>query len=63
MHPRKRSNALTEKVGLNEHYAYRYTMLLKAFGLVEADFLHGGGIAGLKLTSNGVLYARRRRSD
>jgi hypothetical protein len=38
-------------------------MLFKAFGLVEADLLHSGGVADLKLTSNGVLYARRLGSE
>jgi hypothetical protein len=54
---------LAEKIGLNEHDAYRCTMVLKAFGLVEVDFVLGGGIAHLKLTSSGVLYARRLGSE
>ena len=60
---RKQLNKLTEKIGVNELDAYRYTMLLKAFGLVEVDFLLGGAIADLKLTSNGVLYIRRLGSE
>jgi hypothetical protein len=55
--------ALAKAIGFSEREVYRYTMDLDLLGYLKAQPILGGKIASLKLTAQGVDYARELRDQ
>jgi hypothetical protein len=55
--------ALAEKMGFSQREVYRYAMGFDLLGYVKAQPILGGKIASLKLTAQGVDYARELRDQ